>query len=81
MKNHGDKWAADLGVVCHRNHVPGSTRVQTSIDVFPVFRILEISNSHSYRQDYDLVNDDEETNERSYMMNLERIIGEVISEK
>ena len=65
LKMHGDKWAADLGIVTHRTHVPGSTKPVFVLDVFPVFRPLFASNSHNYKQSYDLLAS-EEANARAY---------------
>ena len=49
MKNHGDKWAADFGIVSHRNYIPETDSSTRVIDIFPVFRQFNISNSYNYK--------------------------------
>ncbi len=51
-----------------------------SLDIFPVFRPLFISNSHNYRQGYDLL-DSEAENTKVYFDELEKILDEMVSEK
>lgn len=80
MKNHGDKWAADFGIVSHRNYIPETNQSTTVIDIFPVFRPLIISNSYNYKQGYDMLGSETE-NTRVQMLKIEEILDEMASEK